>query len=176
MTREETVKLMMMIQAAFPNYKPAEKSITVNMWHLMFQDYDFNLVQMGLQSYITSDTSGFAPSIGQVMEKIRMISKPEESLTETQAWSLVSKALRNSTYNSESEFNKLPETVQKAVGSPNMLQVWATDESYNESVVSSNFMRSYKSIIKRKEEYDALPGEVKKAIGIAMEGQLKIGG
>lgn len=173
MTREETVKLMMMIQAAYPNYKPAEKSITVNMWHLMFEGYDFNLVQMGLQAYITSDTSGFAPSIGQIMNKIRMIDveNAPKSLSETEAWSLVSRALRNSAYHSSEEFEKLPEEVKKAVGSPHMLETWAKDENYNESVVSSNFMRSYKQIVKRNEEYMALPSDVRKVIEIATQKQ-----
>lgn len=171
MTREETIKLLMCIQAAYPNFKPMDKTVSANVWHMALQEYDFVECQNALMSYITTDKNGFAPSIGQVIDKIhtnRDVARNQ--LTETQAWSLVSKALRNSTYNSKSEFDALPESVQKAVGSHDILRVWATDEAFNESVVSSNFMRSYKSILNRQAEFERLPSNVRELIGIASEG------
>lgn len=162
MTREETIQLLMTIQAAFPNYKVTDKTVTVNIWLSMLEDYDSNLVMASLKSYIATDKTGFAPSIGQIIDKAHALVKlnGNSELTETEAWALVSKALRNGVYNSESEFNKLPETVQKAVGSHEMLRVWATDENFNESVVSSNFMRSYKAVLNRKTEIEKLPASV----------------
>ena len=35
MTREETIKALMTIQAAYPNYKPPDKTVTVNTWHMI---------------------------------------------------------------------------------------------------------------------------------------------
>ncbi len=162
MTREETIQLLMTIQAAFPNYKVPDKTVTVNIWMNMLENYDSSLVMASLKSYIATDKTGFAPSIGQIIDKAHTLAKlnGNSELTETEAWSLVSKALRNGVYNSESEFNKLPESVQKAVGSHEMLRVWATDENFNESVVSSNFMRSYKSVMNRKTEIEKLPASV----------------
>ena len=63
----------MMVQAAFPNYKPPDKTVAVNTWFLMLSDYPYQQVQMALKAYIATDTSGFAPSIGQIIDKMQMI-------------------------------------------------------------------------------------------------------
>ena len=130
---------------------------------MMLSDHEYNLVAMSLKAYILSDTSGFAPSIGQLVGKIQAITKPEE-LNEMEAWSLVSKAIRNSGYNSVEEFAKLPPLVQKAVGLPDQLMAWSIDENFNEQVVSSNFMRCYRNELARHEELSKMPAEVKALI------------
>ena len=148
---------------SYPNYKPNDISETVDVWQMMLSDYDYNLVAMALKAYILSDTSGFAPSIGQLVSKIQTITKPHE-LSEMEAWSLVSKAIRNSAYNSVEEFAKLPPIVQNAVGLPEQLRAWALDENYNEQVVSSNFMRCYRTELARHEELSKMPAEIKALI------------
>ena len=92
-------------------------------------------------------------------EQVNKITSPEE-MTETKAWGLVMKAIRNSGYNSEEEFNKLPERIQKAVGSPKQLWSMATDESFNEQVASSNFMRAYRTVVNRENEIKKLSPDV----------------
>ena len=126
-------------------------------------DYDYNLVAMALKAYILSDTSGFAPSIGQLVSKIQTLTKPQE-LSEMEAWSLVSKAIRNSGYNSVEEFANLPVLVQKAVGLPDQLRVWALDENYNEQVAASNFMRCYRTELNRHYELERMPNEIRELI------------
>ena len=163
MTREETVKIIRIMVDSYPNYKPNNISETVDVWQMMLSDYEYNLVAMALKAYILSDTSGFAPSIGQLVGKIQAITRPEE-LNEMEAWSLVSKAIRNSGYNSVEEFAKLPPLVQKAVGLPDQLMTWALDENYNEQVVSSNFMRCYRNELSRHEELSKMPSEIKALI------------
>ncbi len=163
MTRDETVKIIRIMVDSYPNYKPNNISETVDVWQMMLSDYDYNLVAMALKAYILSDTSGFAPSIGQLVSKIQTITKPHE-LSEMEAWSLVSKAIRNSGYNSVEEFAKLPPVVQKAVGLPEQLRTWALDENYNEQVVSSNFMRCYRTELARHDELSKMPAEIKALI------------
>ena len=163
MTREETVKIIRIMVDSYPNYKPNNVSETVDVWYMMLSDYDYNLIAMALKTYILSDTSGFAPSIGQLVAKMQTINTPQE-LSEAEAWALVSKAIRNSGYNSVEEFAKLPPLVQKAVGLPDQLKIWAMDENYNEQVVSSNFMRCYRTELARSEELSKMPKDVKALI------------
>lgn len=160
MTREETVKIIRIICGSYPNFKPADISETVNIWNMMFDEYTYNQVSAALKAYILSDSSGFAPSVGQIVEKVRVINTPE-GLNELEAWSMVRKALRNSTYGSETEFAQLPEMVRKAVGSPGQLKAWAIDEEFNEGVASSNFMRSYRMVKNRAEEIGKMPEAVR---------------
>lgn len=75
MTREDVIKLLMMVQAAYPNYKPPDKTVTVNMWHEMLKECDETSVMMGLKEFIKTDTSGFAPSIGQIISKMETVEK-----------------------------------------------------------------------------------------------------
>ena len=160
MTRDETVNIIRVMVDSYPNYKPNNLSETVDVWQMMLSDYDYNLVSVALKSYILSDTSGFAPAIGQIVAKIHSITQPQE-LNEMEAWSLVSKAIRNSIYNAADEYAKLPPIVQKAVGLPSQLMQWAIDDSYNESVVSSNFMRCYRIELAREKELSMLPEDAK---------------
>ena len=140
---------------SYPNYKPNNLSETVDVWQMMLSDYDYNLVSVALKSYILSDISGFAPAIGQIVAKMHAITQPQV-LNEMEAWSLVSKAIRNSIYNAADEYAKLPPIVQKAVGLPSQLMQWAIDDNYNESVVSSNFMRCYRIELAREKEMSML--------------------
>ena len=164
MTREETVKIIRIMVDSYPNYKPNNISETVDVWQMMLSDYDYNLVAMALKAYILSDTSGFAPSIGQLVAKIQILTKPQE-LSEMEAWSLVRKAIGNGNYGSVEEFEKLPPTIQKAVGSADMIKRWAMSDSNEVStVIQSNFLRSYRTAVKRDEEYAKMPEDVKKLI------------
>lgn len=127
------------------------------------EEYTYEQVDMALRSYIKSNTSGFAPAPGQIIDKIHTMTQPQE-LNEMEAWSLVYKAICNSTYNSVSEFEKLPPLVQKAVGLPDSLREWAMTENLNHEVVMSNFQRAYKTELKRHEEFQRMPQNVRKLI------------
>ena len=154
----------MMVQAAFPNYKPPDKTVAVNTWFLMLSDYPYQQVQMALKAYIATDTSGFAPSIGQIIDKMQMINSHAEQ-NEMEAWSLVSKALRNGNYKSKEEFEKLPDLVKEAVGSPENIHNWAqSDINSVESVIQSNFIKSYRLVVNRQKEIQKLPKEIKDMI------------
>lgn len=163
MTREETVKIIRIMVDSYPNYKPNNISETVDVWQMMLEEYSYQQVSVALKAYILSDNSGFAPSIGQLVDKMQNIQQPQE-LNEMEAWSLVSKAIRNSGYNSIEEFAKLPPIVQKAVGLPSQLRVWALDENYNEEVVSSNFIKCYRAELAREKELQKMPKAVRDMI------------
>ena len=160
MTREEVKRIIQIMCATYPNYHPSNLTDTVDAWHLMLEDYSYNEIAVALKAYITSDTSGFAPSVGQIIGKLKFISAPEE-LTEMQAWSLVSKALRTGYYGAEEEFAKLPQEVQKAVGNPSNLRQWSqTDAESVENVIQSNFLRTYRSVLQREREMQKMPSDV----------------
>lgn len=163
MTRNEAVKIIRVIVDSYSNYKPSNLSETVDVWCDMLSEYSYQQVAVALKSYILSDSSGFAPSIGQLVDKIRVVSQPRQ-LSENEAWALVSKALRNGYYGAEEEFKKLPEIVQKAVGYPSNLRDWSQQEENSLSVIQSNFQRDYRTVVKREEEISKMPAEVKMLI------------
>lgn len=149
--------------ASFPNYKPENMQMTLNVWNEMLIDYDYKTVAVALKTYIATNKSGFAPSVGQIIDNIEKVNAPT-SMGEQEAWALVRKAISNGTYYSQREFEALPDLVQKAVGDANQLYVWATDENYNESVISSHFINAYKTLCARREEYNRMPKEARARI------------
>lgn len=164
MTREQVGKLLMTIQAYYSNYNPPDKEITLNAWYEMFAEYPEELVLQALRACIATNTSGFAPDVGQIMSKIQTISQPQE-LDGMAAWGLVSKALRNGTYGAVEEFNKLPPLVRQAVGMPDNLKNWATaDYQTIETVIQSNFLRTYETVVKRANEINRMPDNIKSLI------------
>lgn len=159
MERKEMVKIIRIICDSYPNFNPNDLSETVDVWNEMLKEYTYNQIALALKAYILSDTKGFAPSIGQLVDKVHSITQPQE-LNEMEAWSLVSKAIRNSGYRCNEEYLKLPVAVQRAVGVPEQLRIWATDEEYNETVVMSNFQRAYRAEIAKKSEFGKLPKQM----------------
>lgn len=171
MTREETKKIVRIICDCYPNYKPMDLSETVDVWTMMLSEHTYHQISMALKAYVLTDTSGFAPSIGQLVEKAHDISRPN-NMSEMEAWAIVSKAIRNGAYHSVDEFTKLQPEIKRAVGTPEQLFIWATDEDYNEQVVSSNFMRSYRQVIAQEKELNKLPSDVRNMIESASEGMI----
>ena len=173
MTREETKRIIRIICATYPNFKPNDLTETIDTWDFLLEEYTYQEISLALKAYIATSTSGFAPSIGQLIEKVRSISCGAE-LSEMEAWALVSDALRNSSYHAEEEFAKLPEIVQKAVGSPSLLRSWATtDERSIENVVQSNFMRTYRAELSRKREVQTMPKDVLKIMEQRKQGLIE---
>lgn len=172
MTVKEARKLIAVFMVTYPNYKPIDTELAATVWADATEEYSYEQVNMALKAYMKSSTSGFAPTPGQLIDKIHFITRPPD-LNETEAWSLVSNAIRRSAYDSAEEYAKLPPLVQKAVGLPSQLRTWAIDEEYNEQVVSSNFMRAYRAEVAREKEVSKMPAKVRKLIQNAYQKSYK---
>lgn len=171
MTREDVQDLLMMVQAVYPNYNPPSKTAAVNAWLMCLGEYDNKVVQLAFKAYMITNTSGFPPVPGQLVEILQSLTQPQE-LNELEAWSLVRQALKDCNYNSEQEFAKLPTTIQKTVGTPQQLRIWASDTEFNENVVSSNFIKTYRTEVKRAIELNKIPSDIKKVIEMVNKNSL----
>lgn len=174
MDRTETVKVLSVLRAAYPQFYAKQTAGDLNgivaLWTDMFADEPYQLVAAATKALIKTRSSNFPPTIGEVSEKVRQISTPE-GMTEAEAWALVAAAIRNGTYGAEKEFNALPPMLQRLVGSPRQLKEWAAmDADAVNSVVASNFQRSYKARAKSDQEYQALPSSVKGYVAAIADG------
>ena len=164
MTVNDARKIIAVMLVSYPNFKPIDTELMATTWADMLNEYSYEQVSVALKCYITTDTIGFAPSIGQLIDKLKTVEQPQE-LNELQAWGLVRKAINNSGYHSEEEFAKLPPLVQKAVGTPGQLKQWGmSDIESMETVAQSNFMRTYRAVIKREDEVSRMPKEIRQLI------------
>lgn len=154
MTRDETINVLLTIQAAYPNFRVPDKTITVNTWYSLLGGYDYSQVISAVEAFVRSNKSGFAPSVGQIIDQICSIYSNDD-INEITAWGMVMKALRNSAYHAEEEFEKLPTSIKRAVSSPGQLKEWATMENLDGTglnVIQSNFMRTYRLESEREKE------------------------
>ena len=158
MTITETKKIISIMVFTYPNFKPANVAQTIEIWANMLVDYPYQVIEAALKAYIMTDTSGFAPSISQLIALTRKFDG--DAMEAGEAWALVRRAISKGTYYSEEEYAKLPPDVQRAVGSARQLYVWATDEDYNESVISSNFKKNYNIVLERSRQEALIPQNV----------------
>ena len=160
MTRDETKKLLMIVMAFYPNWKPENKDFIVNAWQSVLAEKDEITMQRALKWYAESDKSGFAPSVGQLLDLYRRITEGE-AMTAGEAWALVYKAISRSTYYAGEEFKRLPESVKKAVGSPGTLRVWASGEEAELGFAQAQFAKSFNAIQARNREYAVMSGDIR---------------
>ena len=163
MKREEIIVALSLIKTAYPRFytdmTESEVEDTVQLWTSIFKDDNKTVVIQAIEAMIT--TLRYPPTIADIKEKIQTLTKSNE-LTELEAWNLVSKAIANSSYNAEQEFYKLPPLVQKTLFNSQQLRQWGLmDIETVQSVIQSNFMRSYRENKESKERYDALPESAK---------------
>lgn len=168
MNKKETSKIIAVLMASYPNFLSNKNAddiqATINIWNEMLADYSYQEVSIAVKACITSK-SNFAPSIGQVIDKILSFRNQGTELTEQEAWNIVSKAVKNSAYHATEEFEKFPEVLKRLVGSPAQLKEWGQmDVDTVQSVVASNLMRSYKAKVVSNKEYQALPNDVKNLV------------
>lgn len=168
MTREETLAIMSVLKAAYPNFykdmKKADAESVVGLWSAMFADDPAEVVAAAVKAHIATDTKGFPPHIGAVKEAITKLTQPQQ-MTEMEAWGLIKRAVSNGIYGSRAEFEKLPPILQRLVGSPNQLKEWAMmDADVVASVVASNFQRSYKARAASEREFLALPSDIRQTM------------
>ncbi len=162
MTLTETKKALAVIQEIYPRFMDGRHAdTTAAIWAKLFPSEEYAQVEGAILAFVASDVKGFAPSIGQIKDKIAQM-QADNTLDEAGAWALVAAAMRNGIYGSEKEFAKLPFDVQRAVGSPSQLRDWAMmDTETVNSVVCSNFMRSYRARATHTRELQKLPDGVR---------------
>ena len=153
MTREETKTIVRATMICYANWHPEDVSLLVDLWAAMLKDYPYQAISAALQSYIMQGNA-FAPTPGQLVQLL----PSKDDLSGLDAWQMVRKALQNGIYGAEAEYAKLPEIVQRAVGSPEQIRAWATaPEETVETVMQSNFLRTFEATKARQRNEKYMP-------------------
>lgn len=168
MTFDESKKILFTINVTYPNFRPqADPDDVAKVWAAMLQEYPYGIVSAALKAFIKSDSGGFAPTIGQIVQLIEK-RKDDAEMNAEEAWSLVRKAIGRGGYNAEEEYDKLPALVQKAIGSPgNIHELSQTDTGTVESVEKSHFIRTYNTLMDREMQRRKIPEDAQKVLGMA---------
>ena len=166
MKKSETVDCITYLSAAYPGaykrFTEQKFETLIAVWYNTFSEYPFAAVMVGIQGYISTDTSGFPPAPGQVIKVIQDITRQEET-NSMEAWAIVKKAVNSPRDRMEETFRSLPPLIQKVVGGHHQLMAWGNvNEEEFETVIQSNFMRTYETEKRRQKQIDMLPERIRR--------------
>lgn len=159
MTRDETVTILGILKTSYPNfYKDMSKNEmynTIAIWSEMFENDDLSLVKVAVKELI--QMLKFPPTIADIKQKMYELTNQETLPTEL--WACLKKAISNSAYHSEEEFEKLPEECKLFIRNPRQLkELSQNDVEINNTVVKGQFLKQIETIQKRiKEDKQMLP-------------------
>lgn len=167
MTKDEFVVLVKGLRSAYQRENFLGAAEDVGIWYEMLKDLPYEIAHKSVISHIS--TNKFPPTIAEIRQGAARMVSPEIP-TALDAWSLVYKAICNSSYHAEEEFAKLPPMCQKVIGNPANLREMATmDTNAVKSVEQSHFIKTYNTIAEREKETAALPENIRVLIGKTAE-------
>lgn len=174
MTRDEFKILVKGMKAVYAQQTFLPDKDAFDMWFALLQDLPYKLANVAIQKHML--TEKFPPTPAEIREKAaQMMEVPETEMSELEAWALVRKAIRNSGYHAQEEFDKLPEACREAVGNAANLEEWAKmDYEKVESVGQSHFIRNFRTAVLRMKEEQRLPEQTRKLISEMRESRMKI--
>ena len=164
MTRQECNKLIMAMMAIYATHFPKpEESLRLmsNGWYLVMEDMGYDEAMIGLKWFARMDPKGFPPAPGQIIQQAVAVRGLDGSgeMDEAQAWDLCERALSNSSYHAEEEFEKLPPLVRRAVGSPEAMKQMAMEDKV--AVTKAMFLTSYRNVLLRHKAEASAPWEAR---------------
>lgn len=156
-TKDEFRILVKAMKATYiqPGFLPDDDAAQV--WYRLLRDLSYEELTRAVQHHIMS--SPFPPTIADIRAAAAryMPQQADADMTELAAWELVRRAVSNSNYNAQKEFDKLPPLVRKAVGNVANLKEWASmDINTVNSVEQSHFIRAYRTQAAREKELQKL--------------------
>lgn len=170
------MKIVAMIET---NWQPVkDQDAAYDLWASAFRDDPFELVQTAVMALIQTDPGEFRPTIAKVRRKMHDMVYGR-SISETEAWLLVKNSLNEAQQGPEtlrgakSAWQKLPEDIRKLV-TPKQLLDWNSVEAETlDTVIQSNFMRSYRDIRDRRYEKEAMSASLLRQVK-AIEASSKV--
>ena len=169
MTKNETAKILAILNAYYPEVG-ADPGIMVNAWYKLLKEYDYVVVEQAAMNFAAVDHRDYPkfPVPGQIKAQILLLSKQGDSPEEL--WNLVYKAICNSGYRAQEEFDKLPACCQKWLGGASTLKdLGMTDTDTVNTVTRGQFLKTIGEIKERQEVQEKLPENVRRALNGALQ-------
>ena len=149
MTREDTIKILSILKASYPNfYKDMSKKdaeTTVNLYTEMFEQNNSKLVATAIKELIQHQS--YPPTIADIKNKIYELTNPDD-LNSSDLWEIFKKTIQKGYYGDISEFEKLPDSIKTYLGNnPGRINEIGMMESNTLNTVEKGiFMRQIEAI------------------------------
>lgn len=177
MTEQETAKIVYVLRATYPSqysrFNASDYNNMIQAWSAVMEDYSYRQVSDGLKIFIASDTKGFPPSPGQIIDCILKAEHPATAdMTEAEAWTLVYKTMTSMQWNHvEEAYNSLPNACKRAVGSVGRFREMAMEEDAAAQLSDrARFQDNYRVAVRQERDEAKIPQRVR----LAMAERLKM--
>lgn len=177
MTREETIGILSILKASYPNfYKELTKKdaeTTINLYAEMFSNTEANLVATAIKELIQHQS--YPPTIADIKNKIDELTQPYEE-TEVELWEIYKKIIQSGYYGDRTEFDALPEAIKSYLGNnPNRInELGMMESSTFNSVEKGIFLKQIKVIKERAKNIRMMLPETKKYLNNFLSGNAGI--
>lgn len=163
----EATQIIAMIET---NWQPFKNTgAAIKLWASAFAEDPYTLVNTAVMTMIQTDASDFRPNVAKVRRKMHDIVYGER-MTETEAWLTVKNSLPEAQESPEtlkgarSAWDKLPDDIKKLVTPKQLLDYNSVETATLDTVIQSNFMRSYREVSDRRYSKESLPKTTLKEI------------
>lgn len=135
MNREETRNILTILRVNYPTSftnvsNEKDMNLIVNTWGILFKNDNVSDVYNAILKIIASNTSGFAPTIGQIKD---VMNQPFKNcvMSDEKAWSIVLNNAKVDFNQAKRNFERLPETLKKPLKILIFFQSLETLASFN---------------------------------------------
>lgn len=155
------VRFLALMAEMYPTFlNGRNETTTLDIWAALAEDETLAEMTDALMTYACRDDKGFPPPIGMLKKLVWQ--QRNENISEQIAWEMVKAQFSGSSAHPTENFAKLPQVVQKCVGTPSTLMKWGQmEEGELESVIASQFRRSYRDAVQQKRDMDVLPNSLR---------------
>lgn len=158
MTKEEWVVIAKRLKAVYSSQDFLKDVEAVDIWYELLKDLDGKTVQLSAAKWMQTEHFPPAPAdLRKVTEK--------NFLSPDEAWAMVSDSLWGCTSREKTNkvFDKLPDEVQKTLGSADALYSYTQGE-WNESVSKALFIKNYKPTVERLKQESRVSKPIMKVL------------
>ena len=141
-----------------------QMELQIKVWTDLFSEYSVEAVMSGVRTFATTDASGFPPVPGQIIENMYRVAHLTDD-SAIKAWNLVRRAINMPRDQYGLAYDALPEDVRETLGTKEnaiaTLTSWGMVPTEQfETVVQSNFLRSYESVKRGRTKEKYMPKKV----------------
>lgn len=168
MTVKEFGRFCKSLKIAYPDPKFLPDKEATTLWYEMLKDLSYAQADTALRQHIC--VSPYIPTIADIRKRASECADMEP----LEAWAVVYKAICNSAYDSEKEFEKLPPICKKAVGRHENLREWATmDINTVQSVEQSHFIRAYNAALETARQEARISLDARTRLGASYQDKIE---
>ena len=176
MIRDETKMIIKMLSSVYINEfsKLTEEKVLnmIDVWTMLLEDEDANKIATVTKAYLKSNPNAFMPTPAMLINMAYEMFAPK-GMSEQEAWNTLYKAICNSGYNAQYEYDHLPSEIKPLCTPSQLRELGMMNIETLNTVVASNFMRSFKAKEKQRTDYAKLPNETKNMIS-ELHNQMKL--